>query len=261
MSKEFIIKKNIFGGFDRRQVIDYLAHLQSKCSDSTTQDEIESAKEKIKVLLEKIEEKDRKIKSLSDELDGLTALQISAEQTDTFDSLSEADKILDNAKAEAQKYIHETKQTVINNNKQFRKIMSKISSLNEEIALIGTNAGRISSEIIDITLKEEDIDNTEQEPNEVISEITDIDTDEESEETVDFILPESIETDTEETDSFNYIDNFFSELEKLTGSADYYEGQDITTCYDRPNKTQSDTKSDEAFDEHLKNIIKGTPQT
>ena len=36
MNKEFIIKKNIFGGFDRHQVIDYLAHLQSKCSDSTT---------------------------------------------------------------------------------------------------------------------------------------------------------------------------------------------------------------------------------
>ena len=50
MNKEFIIKKNIFGGFDRRQVIDYLAQLQSKCGDSATHEEIESTKEKIKVL-------------------------------------------------------------------------------------------------------------------------------------------------------------------------------------------------------------------
>ena len=262
MNKEFIIKKNIFGGFDRRQVIDYLAHLQSKCGDSATHEEIESTKEKIKVLIEKIEEKDRKIKNLNYELKELNSLKLQSEQIDGFESLSEADKIINNAKTEAQKYIHETKQTVISHNEQFEKIMTKISSLNKEIELIGTNAGKISSEIENITVAEDEYVNIEPEITEIIPETSDNNIEEyESEEIIDFILPETTEVETEISDAFNYIDNFFSELEKITGSADYYEGQDITTCYDRPNKTQSDTKSDEAFDEHLKNIIKGTPQT
>ncbi|MEE0980845.1 MAG: hypothetical protein U0K91_04105 [Acutalibacteraceae bacterium] len=262
MNKEFIIKKNIFGGFDRRQVIDYLAQLQSKCGDSATHEEIESTKEKIKVLIEKIEEKDRKIKNLNDELKELNSLKLQSEQIDGFESLSEADKIINNAKTEAQKYIHETKQTVISHNEQFEKIMTKISSLNKEIELIGTNAGKISSEIENITVAEDEYVNIEPEITENIPETSDNNIEEyESEEIIDFILPETTEVETEISDAFNYIDNFFSELEKITGSADYYEGQDITTCYDRPNKTQSDTKSDEAFDEHLKNIIKGTPQT
>lgn len=262
MNKEFIIKKNIFGGFDRRQVIDYLAQLQSKCGDSTTHEEIESTKEKIKVLIEKIEEKDRKIKNLNDELKELNSLKLQSEQNDGFESLSEADKIISNAKAEAKKYIHETKQTVISHNEQFKKIMTKISSLNKEIELIGTNAGKISSEIENITVAEDESVNIEPEITENNPETSDNNIEEyESEEIIDFILPETTEVETADSDAFNYIDNFFSEIEKITGSADYYEGQDITTCYDRPNKTQSDTKSDEAFDEHLKNIIKGTPQT
>ena len=260
MSKEFIIKKNIFGGFDRRQVIDYLGHLQSKCCDSTTHDEIESTKERIKVLLKKIEEKDRQIKSLNDELKAVNTLDFSKEQADGFDSLIEADKIIEKAKTEAKKYINETKQTVKNNNEQFDKIMSRISSLNKEITLIGTNADKISSGIVNIAVEEYDFDNIEQVVTKVISETPDIDA-EEAEETTDFILTETSEDRSSDTDSFNYIDNFFSELEKLTGSTDYYEAQDITTCYDKPNKTLSDERSDEAFDDLLKNIIKGTPQT
>lgn len=215
MNKEFIIKKNIFGGFDRRQVIDYLAQLQSKCGDSATHEEIESTKEKIKVLIEKIEEKDRKIKNLNDELKELNSLKLQSEQIDGFESLSEADKIINNAKTEAQKYIHETKQTVISHNEQFEKIMTKISSLNKEIELIGTNAGKISSEIENITVAEDEYVNIEPEITENIPETSDNNIEEyESEEIIDFILPETTEVETEISDAFNYIDNFFSELEK-----------------------------------------------
>lgn len=260
MSKEFIIKKNIFGGFDRRQVIDYLAHLQSQCTEPGVQDEIEATRNRIKALLEKIEEKDRKIKSLNDELQSLEGFNSTSAQADGFESLSEADKIIENAKTKAKKYINETKQTVKNNNEQFDKIMSRISSLNEEIAIIGTNADKISSEIVNLADEEDNEYSTEAEASAYIPESPDAF----EEDIIEFILPETNEEISNDSDSFNYIDNFFSELEKLTGSADYYEGQDITTCYDRPNKTDSggnNPKNDEAFDDLLKNIIKGTPQT
>ena len=262
MSKEFIIKKNIFGGFDRRQVIDYLAHLQSQCTEPGIQDEIEATRNRIKTLLEKIDEKDRMIKSLNEELQSLENFNSTSAQADGFESLSEAHKIIENAKTEAEKYINETKQTVKNNNEQFDKIMSRISSLNKEITLIGTNADRISSEITNITVEENDYDVSEQEITEDIPEVPDENTEADGTE-IDLLLPETNKDETADTDtdSFNYIDNFFSELEKLTGSTDYYEAQDITTCYDKPNKTLSDEISDEAFDDLLKNIIKGTPQT
>ncbi len=262
MSKEFIIKKNIFGGFDRRQVIDYLAHLQSQCAEPGVQDEIEATRNRIKALLEKIEEKDRKIKSLNEELRSLEDFNSTSAQADGFESLSEADKIIENAKTEAKKYINETKQTVKNNNEQFDRIMSRISSLNEEIAIIGTNADKISSEIINLADEEDNEYSTEAEASANIPENSE--SPETFEEEIKFVLPETNEKISDDSDSFNYIDNFFSELEKLTGSADYYEGQDITTCYDRPNKTNSggnNAKNDEAFDDLLKNIIKGTPQT
>lgn len=263
MSKEFIIKKNIFGGFDRRQVIDYLAHLQSQRAEPGVQYEIEVTRNRIKSLLEKIEEKDRKIRILNEELESIENFNSTSAQTDGFESLSEADKIIENAKNEAKKYINETKQTVKNNNEQFDKIMSRISSLNEEIAVIGTNADKISSEIVNLADEDDDDYSTEAEASAYIPEISES-PDTFEEDIIEFVLPETDEEISDDADSFNYIDNFFSELEKLTGSADYYEGQDISTCYDRPNKTNSggnNAKNDEAFDDLLKNIIKGTPQT
>lgn len=272
MSKEFVIKKNIFGGFDRRQVIDYIAHLQSQCANSETKAEIETSKEKIKVFLAEIEEKNQKIQSLTDELNTLNSFAASAQNKDSLETIAQADKILEKAKNEAEKYISTSTAKANEHTEKFSRMMSKLTSLNEEIALIGANAGKISSEIADIEIEEAEVvsegNQSLCEDDHMLSEASEIISEEEPSEIEikqedDCFAPSVIQADTDvnvDEDSFNYIDNFFTELEKLTGIPDFYDNvQDINEVFDRNRhilpEDKAESVNDEAFDGLIKNVF------
>lgn len=285
MSKEFILKKNIFGGFDRRQVIEYIAHLQSQCMDNETKDEIESTKKKIKDFLEAIEEKNKKIENLHNELNSLNALEEVDSITDgAVNTLHKADQIIESAKKEAAEYIVTAQQTVMNNNEKFNSMKAKLVALNEEIALIGKSADKISSKLNCVSLEKiadieiaETYKNTATEPEKIenidsmvtiedipVDNIEKCENNNNFEEGYDTISLSDIVEDKEETAAspYNSIDNFFAELGKISGFSDFCDDNNNTTTV--PEITapsvallpdEEDVQADKAFDGFLKNIF------
>lgn len=225
MNKEYILKKRIFGGFDRRQVIECLAKLQNDYSEHDKHDEILKLEEKINNLSSSISEKDIELENLRKKLDELDTLYSSNNTSDTFNTLTQADKIIDTAKKEAEQYIKSADSYIKSSNKEFEVLMDKLTRLNNEITEIGSGATRISENLSKVSV--EDAKQTENIKEETIDspitsdEITCDPITESDEEDIPYedenaeIFLTAIYSDDEEATSYNSIDNFFAELEKL----------------------------------------------
>lgn len=81
--EELILKKRIFGGFDRVQVIDCINTLMKECDSSVSSDDIESAKAKLTELEKQLSDKDSKIEKIYESretLPELVEIRMTAEQ-------------------------------------------------------------------------------------------------------------------------------------------------------------------------------------
>lgn len=232
MSMEFILKKNIFGGFDRRQVIDCISELQSKSVSSDHRNQIEVTKSRINEIKKKISVKDVEIDKLNKQLKELTALadMSTDDYSEAYASINEADKIISAAKNEANQYMSETDTYIKKSNKDFESLMNKVHALNNELKVMGKNADHISAELNKVTIqpvdKETGNHNSKPQipdrvspkyipsPNDSIS--NDEYDDELTEEYDEITLPVEDTPTDDIPNSFNSIDNFFAELDKLT---------------------------------------------
>ena len=147
MSMEFILKKNIFGGFDRRQVIDCISELQSKSVSSDHRNQIEVTKSRINEIKEKISVKDVEIDKLNKQLKELTALadMSTDDYSEAYTTINEADRIITAAKKEAYQYMSETDTYIKKSNKDFESLMNKVHALNNELKVMGKKANHISA--------------------------------------------------------------------------------------------------------------------
>lgn len=256
MSKEFIFKKNIFGGFDRQQVIEYLSHIQAECTDHSNAEKITVVNSQITNLLERIEEKKQKIESLKSELKKINELEQSHD-TNIFKNIETADKIISTAREEAANQIKEANKNASQSSKEITNLLLRIDSLKSEIALIGSKADNISTNLnkfefenesaVDYITYESEEENTADETLQA-----------ESVSCSENIIFDEASAFNEETSTENSIDNFFAELEKLTGSEEFYDnGPDLDEAFDKPQKKVHDTsqKKDTAFDDMLKSIF------
>ncbi len=263
MSKEFILKKNILGGFDRQQVIDCLSQLQSKCTDRHTRAEIEKTNQQINDYLKKIDERNKRIKELETELRELKDFEKSPDNN-ILKNLKTADRIVECAKEKAAIHIKTANNSASENSEKFTQLLLRVDSLKAEISQIGKKADNISSKLSIIetdeskntdealtdtyqkTLIAETVQNEADDSYEQIKEIDDV------------VLIEEENIRGIELNSDNSIDNFFAELEKLTGSENFYDnGPSIDEPFDKSKKILPDTdeKKDAAFDDMLKNIF------
>lgn len=256
MSKEFIFKKNIFGGFDRKQVIEYLSRLQEECNDHNNTDKIATFNRQITVLIERIEEKKQKIESLKSELKKINELEQSHD-TNIFKNIETADKIVSTAREEAANQIKEANKNASQSSKEITNLLLRIDSLKSEIALIGSKADNISTNLNKIEFENEtavDYITYESEEENTADETLQA----ESVSCSENIIFDEASAFNEETSTENSIDNFFAELEKLTGSEEFYDnGPDLDEAFDKPQKKAHDTsqKKDTAFDDMLKSIF------
>ena len=231
MSMEFILKKNIFGGFNRREVINCISDLQAQSISSDNRNQIESTKAKISEIRKKIVAKDIEIVKLNSQLKELVALADNSPDyySDAHTSMNEADKIIAAAKNEANQYLSETDTYIKNSNKEFEALIGRVHALNNELKAIGKNAGHISFELNKVTI--EPIENEDKcpvseapipvlafQPNDSPTPSSNNDEydDELTEEYDEITLPVSDDPIDAVSDSFNSIDNFFAELDKLT---------------------------------------------
>ena len=231
MQKEIIFKKNIFGGFNRRKVIDCLSQLKSDCATRISPEELRNMQELIDNYQNKIIEKDNEITNLKQQLQNLNC-SCTASKT-----LFEANRTVTEAKNRAHKINTKLKNNVEDRSNRIEDIFEKIEKVNSEI-------DRIKNSLLSADLKLDNIsiNNLEAKKSEVnvfkpqetvpvvddnnevtevskvskvskISEVTEATEEVLSAERKSEVISEDI-SGTEEI--VNSIDNFFTELYKMT---------------------------------------------
>lgn len=220
MNREIILKKNILGGFDRKQVIDCIAHLKADCAGKASADEIEAAKTAIDTFTKMISQKDVQIKELKSQLDEIKSSKNDKSPSSAVKSISEANQTVTSAKKRADEITNTVKADIENKSDKLDTIFSKLTAINKEIERIKNVLSEASDKLSDINI------NSEADGNAIISEdfkqsaTPQIPENEQTVTQTDVAEKQAIEDITEflsqTEENFNSIDNFFAELYKMT---------------------------------------------
>ena len=140
MSNNIPIKTRAVGGFDKKQVDQYLSSLNEEYEKSVSKEDIAKLREEIAELKKSIREKDKKLSELKDKLDDFDK---SNENKPDFDNLSSSAKKFTDAHNEVvsiadktSKYINSTERKLPSLLKNLSTVTKSISNLNDELSEI-----------------------------------------------------------------------------------------------------------------------------
>lgn len=140
MSNNIPIKTKAVGGFDKKQVDEYLESLTSELNDTVSKEDIASLRDEIADLKRTSREKSRRIIELKEKLDAMKK----DEDRPDFDNLSNSAKKFIDAHNEVvaiadktSKYINSTERKLPSLLKNLSAVTKSIDSLNEELTEIG----------------------------------------------------------------------------------------------------------------------------
>lgn len=219
MQKEIIFKKNIFGGFNRRQVIDCLSQLKSDCAARISPEELRNIQELIDNYQNKINEKDNEITNLKQQLQDLN------HPTTASKTLFEANRTVTEAKNRAQEINTTLKNTVEDRSKRIEDISKKIEKVNSEIDRIKSSLLSVDQKLESISINNLETENsqtTDLNQTKTVpvfddnNEVTGITEDAEEVKSQQDKKEETIQIVSSPEETFNSIDNFFTELYKMT---------------------------------------------
>lgn len=230
MKQEYIIKKNIFGGFNRADVIKCLANLTES---NKARNEAEQ-----RLLLNKAEDLNRQISERNKKIEEyLSNDNINSLKAQRKNAVQNADEVLDAAKKEVDRINSEISSYIDSNKPKIELLEEKTAVATEILHSIKANLHQLSekldcfdfqsvSEISASKIKTDppEIKHIEAVPDEIITVsdepleaqvtaseeelITEKDNHKDTENVV-------ITDDFSQSDSFNSIDNFFAEMDKL----------------------------------------------
>lgn len=242
MAKETVFKKSVFGGFDRKQVIEYIAYLSSHRSDAATHEEFEVLRKQIDSLERLIEEKNALIEELKRQQSNQSVDPVIISLQEIVRNgrkLKQSNQEIENVTSSIQQIIDD-KQPKIDS------LLTRFASIRTEITSIQSGFKSVYSRLSEIDFESTDSDKTSAETlvhtEETTSKIVDDTT-----APVEEIRPEDV-TVTDYTDDeseyvpldlsfeepedegklINSIDNFFIELEKIADAQLF----DLTTLLD-----------------------------
>lgn len=237
MNNEIILKKNIVGGFNRKQVIDCIVQIKKDCANKVSVDEIEATKNTIDTYTEMVSLKDVQIKELRNQLDEINSSKKDKSPSSAVKSISEANQTVTAAKKRAEEITNTVKAEIENKSDKLDSIFTKLTLINNEIERIKNVLSEASEKISDININCETESNTiisddikqsvtskahEKEQNIIKTEVAE---NQPTEDITEFLIQ------TEE--NFNSIDNFFAELYKMTNGKLFEQRQ-------KPNFDTSD---------------------
>lgn len=140
MSNNIPIKTRAVGGFDKKQVDQYLSSLDEEYEKSVSKEDIAKLREEIAELKKSIREKDKKLSELKDKLDDFDK---SNENKPDFDNLSSSAKKFTDAHNEVvsiadktSKYINSTERKLPSLLKNLSAVTKSISNINDELSEI-----------------------------------------------------------------------------------------------------------------------------
>lgn len=247
MAEETVFKKSLFGGFDRKQVIEYISYLASRCSDSATQEEFVLLRKQIEDLEKLIEEKDTVLEDLKKQTssDTVNPVIISLQEiVRNGKKLKRSNHEIEAVTSSIQKDIDDKQPKIDNLLARITSITADIASIQASLRSIYTRLSEIEFDVL-----------TPVNPSYETNDIAEVFEPEVSEQTAEEYDKETVQTDSAEpseeydypeddsdyvpliidypdadTDGelINSIDNFFMELDKIADAQIF----DLTTLLD-----------------------------
>lgn len=150
MSEKSSIKTTAFGGFDKKQVDEYLDRLRSEYEKAANSDEYQELYTELERLKTELREKDTHLKSLQEQADKSAAEQLQADEASQFDALTDSTEKFAQAHGEVVKIAEETGSYIKTTGKRLPKLLEKLTSLSEKIEEINAELTEISAELDEI---------------------------------------------------------------------------------------------------------------
>lgn len=228
MNQEIILKKNLIGGFDRKQVIDCIAQLQSACSEKVPSADIAEAQNSIDLYTKILKEKINLIDELNAQLNEINNRKKDSLPSSAIKSIAVANQKVLSAQKQAEEITEALCSDIDNKNKKIDTLFLRLASINDQIKKIKASLSNTFLNLEKVNIKFQ-IDNADLEPQKTgpKPEIKDKENtpitvvNNTIEEDVCSVSPSVFKEDitekfTEVEENFNSIDNFFAELYKLT---------------------------------------------
>lgn len=151
MDRDVLLKKNIIGGFDKKQVMDYISHLQASCNNRKTREEIEDMRLRVASLREVIKEKDKQIAALTSEIDDINNVKLPGSETKSgFDILKVSAEQFEKAKIEGEEITAKVSEGIKSKEDKFSTLFNRISSINDEISKFSESISGLSEKLEDV---------------------------------------------------------------------------------------------------------------
>ncbi len=218
MKQEIIFKKNIFGGFDRRQVIACIEKLQQESVSAAEDKNLLNLRETVEQYSNLLQEKNLIVEELKTQLAEISSSKTFTNNDSFINNISQAERNIENAKQRSEIITESLKHDISDKNEKLNVLFAKINNIKEQSEIIKDNLSKILLKLnnIEIDYSSESTTNTEnQEIKESFSEPDDT-TDNVLENKEPTLTEDEIDKIFQEEDNFNSIDNFFAELYKMT---------------------------------------------
>lgn len=150
MSGKSSIKTTAFGGFDKKQVDEYLDRLRSEYEKAANFDEYQELYTELERLKAELRKKDTHLKSLQEQADKSAAEQLQADEASQFDALTDSTEKFAQAHGEVVKIAEETGSYIKTTGKRLPRLLEKLTSLSEKIEEINAELTEISAELDEI---------------------------------------------------------------------------------------------------------------
>lgn len=151
MDRDVLLKKNIIGGFDKKDVMNYINSLQQNCNDRKVKNEIDDMRLRVAALREVLKEKDKQISALNHEIETLNAENYPEENSaDKFDVLKRSSENVKKAEIEAEDITAQISADIKSKEDKISALFAKLSSVNEEINSFNDSLSVLSDKISDV---------------------------------------------------------------------------------------------------------------
>ena len=150
MDRDVLLKKNIFGGFDKKQVLEYITQLQDSCDDRKTKNEIEELRARVELLREILKERDREIASLSHQINDTAMGSFPAAGSSEYDILKRSAAKIDEARERAEEITDQISENIAGKGDNIAALFNKLTSINQTLTRLSGNLTGLSEQMEDV---------------------------------------------------------------------------------------------------------------
>lgn len=148
MSNNIPIKTRAVGGFDKKQVDEYLSSLSAEYESAVSKEDIAKLRDEISDLKRSSREKDRKIAELRDTLDALRQEDAKPD----FDNLSSSAKKFTDAHNEVIKIADKTSKYINSTERKLPSLLKNLSAVTKSIESVNDELSEITKQLDSIEI-------------------------------------------------------------------------------------------------------------